>query len=273
MTKMRDLSPWWNLLSSLGVFALLVSTASAGPGHDAATQPHPLRVAEPAGLNGQAVTATLGSVQIAGYLSKPEGAGPFPGVIMLHEWWGLNIQVKQQADALAREGFAVFAPDLYDGKVAADSKTAERYMSALDDAKTLTTMKASYQWLRSKAFTRGQKFGSVGWCMGGGLSLQLGLKKPIDAVVIYYGMLENDPVELKKLKGPVLGIFADRDGWITPAMVTEFEGALNAAPVKHEIHHYDADHAFANPSNHAYKSDLAADAWKKTVTFLKSNLK
>lgn len=262
-----------NLLPSLRVLALLVSTASAGPGHDAATQPHPLRVAGPADLNGEAVTAILGPVQIAGYLSKPDGTGPFPGVIMLHEWWGLNTQVKQQADALAREGFAVFAPDLYGGKVASDSKTAERYMNDLDAAATLTTLKASHQWLRSKAFTKGRKFGSIGWCMGGGLSLQLGLHKPLDAVVMYYGMVEKDPVQLKKLKGPVLGIFADRDGWITPALVKAFEAALKDAAVPHEIHRYDADHAFANPSNPGYKSELAADAWMKTVRFLKVNLK
>jgi carboxymethylenebutenolidase len=86
-------------------------------------------------------------------------------------------------------------------------------------------------------------------------------------------MVEKSPAELTKLKGPVLGIFADRDGWITPAIVKEFEAALKAAPVKHEIHRYDADHAFANPSNPDYKSDLAADAWKKTVAFFKANLK
>lgn len=262
----------WSTLPSLGLLVLAAATTHAGPSHEAATQPHPLRVADPAGLKGRAVTATLGSVQIAGYLSKPEGTGPFPGVIMIHEWWGLNTQVKQQADALSNEGFAVFAPDLYNGNVATDPKTAEKYMSELDQANALTTMKASHQWLRSKAFTKGRKVGSVGWCMGGGLSLRLGLNAPIDAVVVYYGMVETDPAALKKLKGPVLGIFANRDGWITPALVNDFETALKATPVKHEIHRYDADHAFANPSNPNYRSEMAADAWSKTVAFFRANL-
>ncbi len=262
----------WSMATSIGIFAWVAATAHAGPGHDAATQPHPLRVADPAGLKGQAVTATLGDVKLAGYLSKPDGNGPFPAVIMLHEWWGLNTHIKQQADTLAKEGFAVFAPDLYDGKVATDPKTAGQYMNELAQSRALTTMKASYQWLRSRAFTKGRKFGSVGWCMGGGLSLQLGLNAPIDAVVIYDGMVEKDPAVLKALKGPVLGIFANRDGWITPALVTDFESALKATPVKHEIHRYDADHAFANPSNPNYRSEMAADAWSKTVAFFRANL-
>lgn len=260
-----------SMATSIGMLAWF-ATAHAGPGHDAATQPHPLRVADPAGLKGQAVTATLGMVHIEGYLSKPDGSGPFPGVIMLHEWWGLNTQIKQQADALAKEGFAVFAPDLYGGKVATDPKTAEQYMNELDQAKSLTTMKASYQWLRSEAFTKGRKVGSVGWCMGGGLSMQLGLNAPIDAVVVYYGMVEKNPAVLERLKGPLLGIFANRDGWITPDLVNEFETALRVTPVKYKIHRYDADHAFANPSNPHYQSEMAADAWSKTVAFFKANL-
>jgi carboxymethylenebutenolidase len=265
--------PAWSTLSALWAFSLLPASAIAGPGDAAATQPHPLGIADAAGLKGQSVTTSLGSVKLAGYLSQPEGQGPFPSVIMFHEWWGLNTHIKQQADALAQEGFVVFAPDLYDGKLATDSETAGKYMNELDKAKSLTTMKAAYQWLRSKAFTTGKKIGSVGWCMGGGLSLQLGLNEPIDAVVIYYGLVEKDPAVLKKLKGPVLGIFADRDGWITPDMVKGFETALKATPVKHEIHHYNADHAFANPSNPNYKSEMATDAWNKTLVFFKSNLK
>jgi carboxymethylenebutenolidase len=263
----------WSMLPVVGALAWSMASAHAEPGRDAAAQPHPLRVTSAAGLRGQAVTATLGDVRLSGYLSKPDGNGPFPGVIMIHEWWGLNAQVKEQADALAKEGFAVFAPDLYEGKVATDPKTAEQYMNALDKARALTAMKASHQWLRSKPFTKGRQFGSVGWCMGGGLSLQLGLNAPVDAVVIYYGMVEKDPAVLKRLKGPVLGIFADRDGWITPALVDDFEAALKATPVRHEIHRYDADHAFANPSNPNYRSEMATDAWAKTVAFLKTNLR
>jgi carboxymethylenebutenolidase len=270
----RTLAPAaWSTLTAFAGFGLLAATVFAGSGDDAGTQPHPLRVADAAGLKGHAVSATIGDVKMSGYVSKPDGAGPFPAVIMLHEWWGLNAYIKQQADTLAKEGYAVFAPDLYDGKVATDPKTAGQYMNEVDQAKATKTLNASYQWVRSQPFSKGKKIGSVGWCMGGGNSLQLGLNEPIDAVVVYYGMVEKDPAVLKKLKGPLLGIFADRDGWITPALVKDFETALKATPVKHEIHHYDADHAFANPSNPNYKSEMATDAWNKTVAFFQANLK
>jgi carboxymethylenebutenolidase len=270
----RTLAPAvWSILAVFSTFTFVAATVFAGSGDDAATQPHPLRVAEASGLKGQAVSATVGNVTLAGYLSKPEGAGPFATVIMFHEWWGLNTHIKQQADTLAKEGFAVFAPDLYDGKVATDPKTAGQYMNELDQAKAQKTLKASYAWVRAQPFAKGKKVGSVGWCMGGGHSLQLGLHEPVDAVVVYYGMVEKDPAVLKKLKGPLLGIFADRDGWITPAIVKDFEAALKTTPVKHQIHHYDADHGFANPSNPNYQSEMATDAWNNTLAFFKANLR
>ena len=262
----------WSTLAALWALVLVPAIAVAGSGDDAARQSHPLRTAA-GSLKGRSVTATVGGVTLAGYLSQPEGKGPFPAVIMLHEWWGLNPQIKEQADTLAREGYVVFAPDLYEGKLATDPKTAGQYMNELDQAKALATMTAAYRWVREQPITKGRKIGSVGWCMGGGLSLQLGLHEPIDAVAMYYGLVEKDPAVLKKLKGPVLGIFADRDGWITSEMVKGFETALKTTPVRHQIHRYDADHAFANPSGPNYKSEMATDAWSKTVAFFKANLR
>jgi carboxymethylenebutenolidase len=192
---------------------------------------------------------------------------------MIHEWWGLNPQIKEQADTLAREGYVVFAPDLYHGKFATDPKTAGQYMNEVDPADALATLKAAYVWVKEQPTTRGKKIGSIGWCMGGGWSFQLGLNEPLDAVVIYYGLVEKDPAVLRRLHGPVLGIFANKDGWITPEMANGFEHGLKTAQVSHQIHRYDADHAFANPSGQNYKSEMAADAWKKTLAFFKANLR
>ncbi|MEO5656359.1 MAG: dienelactone hydrolase family protein [Nitrospiria bacterium] len=256
----------------LGALMLCGTSAAAGPGDDAAGESHPLRTAvgKP---NGQSITATVGSVQLTGYLARPAGAGPFPGVIMIHEWWGLNPQIKETADRLAKEGYVVLAPDLYHGKVATDAKTAGEYMNAVDPADAKATLKAAYQWVKEQPTTRGKKIGSVGWCMGGGWSLQLGLNEPVDAVVVYYGLVEKDPAVLKNLKGPVLGIFANKDGWITPEMANGFEQGLKIAKIVNQIHRYDADHAFANPSNPNYQSEMATDAWKKTLAFFKTNLR
>ena len=255
------------------LFASIASGAFAGSGTDAASQTHPLRVADATLLTGRSITATVGGVQLSAYVAQSSGQGPFPAVVMIHEWWGLNTQIKQTADALAKEGYLVVAPDLYKGNVATDSKTAAAYMNALNRNDAIATLKAAYQWITEQPATKGKKIGSVGWCMGGGYSLQLGLAEPVDAVVIYYGLLETDPSILRRLKGPVLGIFANRDGWINPEMVNGFEQGLNAAPIAHQIYRYDADHAFANPSGPNYKSEMAADAWGKMVAFFGKHLK
>lgn len=256
----------------LATVMLCGASAAAGPGDAAAREAHPLRAAA-VKPTGQSVTAAVGSIQLTGYLVQPAGAGPFPGVIMIHEWWGLNQQIKETADRLAQEGYVVLAPDLYHGKIATDPKTAGEYMNAVDPADALATLKAAHAWLKDRPATKGRKIGSIGWCMGGGWSLQLGLNEPVDAVVVYYGLVEKDPAVLKKLKGPVLGIFANKDGWITPEMANGFEQGLKTAQVVNQIHRYDADHAFANPSNPNYKSEMATDAWKKTLAFFKTNLR
>jgi carboxymethylenebutenolidase len=268
-------TPWLLAWSAFAASVLMsAAPAAAGrPGDDAAREAHPLRTADAGSLKGRSVTATVGGVTLAGYVSEPGGKGPFPAVIMIHEWWGLNPQIKERADTLAREGYVVFAPDLYHGKLATDPKTAGQYMNEVDPADALATLKAAYVWVKEQPTTRGKKIGSVGWCMGGGWSFQLGLNEPVDAVVVYYGLVEKDPAVLKKLKGPVLGIFANKDGWITPEMANGFEQGLKTAQVVNQIHRYDADHAFANPSNPNYKSEMATDAWKKTLAFFKANLR
>ncbi len=266
-------TPWIFGWSALALLMMFPSGAAALSGHDAAREAHPLRTADPGRLSGRAITATVGGVSLTGYLAEPSGKGPFPAVIMFHEWWGLNAYIKETADALAKEGYVVFAPDLYHGKVATDPKTAGQYMNEVDPANAMATVKAAYQWVKEQPTTRGTKIGSIGWCMGGGWSFQLGVNEPVDAVVIYYGLVEKDPAVLRRLHGPVMGIFADKDGWITPEMANGFEQGLKAAKVSHQIHRYDADHAFANPSGQNYKSEMAADAWKKTLAFFKANLR
>jgi len=266
----------WFEASTFVVSFLMTSiapSAFADPGDDAALQLHPLRIADGTPLTGHSITATVGGVSLSAYVTQPSGNSPIPAVVMVQEWWGLTTQIKETADTLAKGGYLVIAPDLYHGKVATDAKTAAEYMNALDRNDAIATLKAAYEWAKEQPTTKGQKIGSIGWCMGGGYSLQLGLTEPVDAVVIYYGLLEKDPAVLRRLKGPVLGIFANKDGWINPEMVNGFEQGLKATPVVYQIHRYDADHAFANPSGPNYKSEMATDAWKKTLAFLKANLK
>jgi carboxymethylenebutenolidase len=235
-----------------------------------AHEKHPLDANAPR-PRGSMTRMPVGDQQSDAYVSKPQGS-PKGAMLVVHEWWGLNDWMKHEADELAAQGYLALAIDLYRGQVAADPKKAQELMGALDKAWAGKVEKAGIEWLKKNA--NGAKIGTIGWCMGGGESLRASLEAPkeVAATVMFYGVPVLDVAELKTLTGPLLGIWANKDGWITPDKVKEFDQALTRAGVKHEFHAYDADHAFANPSGGRYNPDAAKDAWQKTVAFLKKNL-
>lgn len=207
-----------------------------------------------------------------GFFASPEKAGSYPGVVMIHEWWGLNDNIKDMARQLAKEGYNVLAVDLYNGVVAKTPDEARAQTTALDQPKALENLKAALAFLKTKGAT---KLASFGWCFGGGQSMQLALgSSDLSATVIYYGNLVDDETKLRNIKWPVLGIFGDKDQSITPDKVKAFETALNKVGVKNEIHIYPGvGHAFANPSGQSYAPNETKDAWEKTLKFLNQNLK
>lgn len=207
-----------------------------------------------------------------GYYAAPNGYGDEPGVVMIHEWWGLNDGIKEQARTLAAKGFAVFAVDLYDGNVAATPEDARKYVSGIKPEEAVANMKDAVAFLRSKGATR---VASLGWCFGGGQSLQLALSgEKLDATVIYYGSLTDDEKKLSAMKWPVLGVFGDKDQSITVDSVRKFEAALGRIGTEKEIYVYPGvGHAFANPSGANYAPEETKDAWDKTVTFLVKHLR
>ncbi|HEX5137654.1 MAG TPA: dienelactone hydrolase family protein [Planctomycetota bacterium] len=208
------------------------------------------------------------------YLSLPQGKPPFPGVIVIHEWWGLNGHIQHWADRLAADGYAALAVDLYGGQVAENRDDAMRFMKAVDGEKALGVLKRAHTFLKDDASVKAEKRGCIGWCFGGGWSLRTAIAVPdLDAAVMYYGQPVLDLAELKKIRAPLLGIFANRDGSITPEQVDAFEKALASAGVKHKILRYDADHAFANPSGARYDEKAAAAAWAEARAFLAERLK
>ncbi len=209
------------------------------------------------------------------YLSlPPQGEPPLPAVVVVHEWWGLNDNVKHWADRLAADGYAALAVDLYGGKVAMTPDSAMAYMKEVDPEASMKILLAGEQFLREDDRIRAEKRGVIGWCFGGGWALQTALHDPeLDAAVMYYGGLVTDPAELKQIHAAVLGVFGNKDQSIPPEKVTEFDRALTEAGVTHEIYRYDAPHAFANPSNAIYDEKAAADAWKHVRAFLAEYLK
>jgi carboxymethylenebutenolidase len=216
-------------------------------------------------------------VDLAGaraYLSLPEGKPPFPAIVVIHEWWGLNGHIQHWADRLAADGYAALAVDLYEGKIADNRDDAMKYMQGVDAAKAQEILKRAHVFLKEDPRVKAAKRGCMGWCFGGGWTLKQAIAMPdLDAAVMYYGQLVLDVAELKAIRAPLLGIFANKDGHITAEKVNEFEKALAAAGVKHKILRYDADHAFANPSGGRYDEKCAAAAWAEANAFLAERLK
>lgn len=224
----------------------------------------------------QTVTyATVNGQPVQGYLARPAGSeGPLPGIIVIHEWWGLNDNIRSMAEQLAGEGYRALAVDLYSGASASTPDEAQKLMSASLGKRDelIENLKQAYAYLSD----RGQKVGTIGWCFGGGWSLATALALPgdIDATVIYYGRLVAEKAELEKLQMPILGFFGSEDAGIPVESVKAFESALKELGKNASIHLYQgADHAFANPSGQKYQAEAAKDAWQKTLAFFQDHLK
>jgi len=233
--------------------------------------PHPLDGKAPT-PKGSMTKLRVGNETSDAYVARPQGK-PQGALLVIHEWWGLNDWVKHQSDQLAGQGYLALAIDLYKGQVATDPKQAAALMQAKDEKWGDQVEEAGLEWLKQNV--QGAKVATIGWCMGGGESLKASLNDPkdVNATVIYYGMPISDVVKLKTLRGPVLGIWANKDRSITPDKVAAFDKALTEAGIKHEFHAYDADHAFANPSGGRFNGEAAKDAWNKTLKFLDANVR
>ncbi len=194
-----------------------------------------------------------------------------PMILLVHEWWGLNDQIKSVAAEYAGIGYNALAVDLYDGRVATTRDAARGYMKSVDAGEAVDTLVSWVRWLRAHEGSSG-KIGTVGWCFGGGWSLMTGIKAPVEATVVYYGNVKRTADEVKSLQGPVLGHFATRDKWINQNMVSGFEAAMTGAGKPFETHWYEADHAFANPSSGRYDEADAKLSWTRTVEFFAKHL-
>lgn len=193
-------------------------------------------------------------------------------IFMIHEWWGLNEYIQREAEQLQQSlpNITVIALDLYDGKIATDRETAGKYMGSVTKERCETIIRAAITHVGANA-----KIGTIGWCFGGGWSMQTSLLagKQAGACVIYYGMPEDDITKLKTLHADVLGIFGKQDKWINSGVVAKFEKNMKQASKKLTVKSYDADHAFANPSNPQFDKTATEDARKIAVEFFKGLLK
>jgi carboxymethylenebutenolidase len=209
-------------------------------------------------------------------LSNDTLSDKLPAVVMIHEWWGLNENIKNMANMLAKQGFVVLAADLYKGEVADNPQRAMELVQSVRNNQNDSTknLQAAVKYLGSLPNVDSSKIASLGWCFGGGQSLQLALNSqdhPLAATIIYYGTpLVTDKEPLSKIKWPVLGIFGDKDQAIPLEQVNLFSKSLDQNGITNEIHIYKGvGHAFANPSGDNYAPKETEDAWQKTLSFLK----
>ena len=211
----------------------------------------------------------------SGYLSAPPG-GNGPGVVVIQEWWGLVDHIKEVCDRFSAAGFAALAPDLYHGKSTKSPDEAGKLMMAMRIDEAERDLRAAADYLATHDATTSEKVGVVGFCMGGALALYTATKNPnVGACVVFYGGHPKVKPDLPNLHAPVLGLYAERDGFVTPDSVRELERKLKDLGKEVEVKIYpDADHAFFNDSRpEVYKADAAADAWQRTVEFLSRNLR
>ena len=214
--------------------------------------------------------------QLLGYLALPDDPGPHPGVLLIHEWWGLNEGITILADALAAEGYVVFAPDAYRGEVTAMFPRALYLRLSTPEEQLFADIDSSLAYLRSLEGVDTERIASMGFCFGGGQSLQLGLRQSenLALTIMYYGAVVTEPSLLRPLveAQPVLGIFAEQDQQILPADVLEFEAALTSLGIENQITIYpEVGHGFLNEHNFN-QPGTAGDAWQEAITFLHDNL-
>ena len=208
-----------------------------------------------------------------GYLAEPTKNENYPGVIMIHEWWGLNDNIKSMARGLASHGYIVLAVDLYAGQVATTSDGARKLLLTFDEQKAMQNIGAAEYTLKQKY--NATKIGTIGWCFGGSQSLNYALSgNKVDATVLYYGQPVTNTTALSVIKWPVLGFYGDKDQANSLDKIKEFKSDLDSLGIQNEIYIYPGiGHAFANPSGATYAPKETIDAWNKTVSFFENNLK
>jgi carboxymethylenebutenolidase len=226
-------------------------------------------------MSGQMVEFASNGGTAGGYLATP-ASGKGPGVVVIQEWWGLVPHIKDICDRFAAEGYTALAPDLYHGKSASSPDEAGKLMMAMRIDEAEKDLRGATTFLLDHQATTGNKAGTVGFCMGGALSLYTATKNlQVGACVIFYGGHPNVKPDLPNLQAPVLGLYAERDGFVTTESVHELERKLKELGKQAEMHIYpDVDHGFFNDERPAvYNEETAKDAWQRVLEFFSAHLK
>ncbi len=232
------------------------------------------RAAEPAAPAGRSIEYDVAGERVPAYLALPASGSARGGVVVVHEWWGLNDQIRAIADRLAARGYAAIAPDLYRGELAAEPERAHELMRGLQDGRAIAILRYGASYLRATEEAAGRKVAVIGFCMGGHLALLTALgNSEVGGAVMFYGRPVIEKDKLESLSVPVLGLFGADDHGIPVADVKAFERTAKELGKKIEVKIYPgAGHAFFNETRPSHNAEAAADAWKLTLAFLEKTL-
>jgi carboxymethylenebutenolidase len=224
-------------------------------------------------MAGKMVEFPTNGTTTPGYLATP-ASGKGPGIIVIQEWWGLVPHIKNVCDRFAGEGFTALAPDMFHGKTANEPDGAGKLFMALNIAQAEKDLRGAATYLTAHSSTA--KLGAVGFCMGGQLALFAATLNPsVGATVNFYGIHPNVKPDYTRLSGPVLGLFAEKDGFVTPQVAREVDAAIKAAGKQSDIHVYPGvDHGFFNDERPEVHNKAATDdAWRRTLAFFRQHVK
>lgn len=252
-----------------------VFSASASALAAAALARHPAAPAAAPAADTSFVTLTVGSDTTHAFVAWPRKRAGAPGIVVVHEWWGLNEQIRGIASRLSHEGYVAIVPDLYHGQVASDPELAHELSRALEDKAALGELGAAVAWLHARPEAPKGRIGVVGFCMGGGLSQHVALAHPeLSAAVMFYGVPETDPEALRALGAPLLAHFGATDRGIPPSRADDLRRGLKAAGKVGEVYVYPgAGHGFMNETKPSYHPDAARQAWARTLAWFQRYLK
>jgi carboxymethylenebutenolidase len=211
-----------------------------------------------------------------GYLVRPEGDGPFPGIVVIQEWWGLDDHIKDVAERFAAAGYVALAPDLYRGEVAAEPDDARRLAMELELDQALVDIQGAVNYLISQPDVEPEQAGVIGFCMGGRLTMMMSYRgENVGAAIVFYGGgVQPSDEELRAISAPLLGIYGEADEGIPVDRIHEWDTKLDEFGKTHEIHIYpDAPHAFFNDERPSYRATASADAWDRTLAWLNTYLR
>lgn len=226
-------------------------------------------------IDAQNVKFKSEGLEAGGYLARPKTTLALPGLLLIHEWWGLNDHIKDVARRYAREGFVVLAVDLYDGRLAKDAEQAAKMMGELKPEDGLRTLRAAFAHLQPQHFVKSGRVGITGFCMGGSFVLLAACRIPeLKAAAPFYGDPPQPDDAVKNIRCPLLFIGAEKDAWITVEKMDRLKTAIQKYGVNGEVFVYPGvQHAFFNNTRpEVYNADAAADAWRRVVSFLHQHL-